>query len=460
VSIIIPCYNAADTIAQTLASVRAQTYRDWEALCADDGSTDATPAILAAAATVDRRVRHLRLTHAGLSATRNRALAEARAESVFFLDADDQITPAALETLLHASRRLEGRHAITAGHQPLNHDGEPLPYFNFPRAATLNFDTFLRGNRIPPMVLVPRRLLGDCPFDGSLRACEDWDLWLRLTHQGVPFFVVPRVLLRYRYRAGSLSHKARLMVEAGQKVIDRWAPYAGRPGYADDLKRRWSYTWGAVALASGDPDAIETYFQPPPSCRAPAFCSQIAHSLHWAYAFVRGVCGHTWRSHGEQWRAEIRTALAAISLAACADDAIQRLPYDAEGAINPLDAIHPFLKARPDIRRLVVYGLGTNGALLVAYLRAAKQPPPFEIAVADDRADDLVFELLALPRVDPRQWRRWPRVTGAIITPNDHAAMKARLVQAGAIEDRDFVVLAKVLAARAGRQELCGAALS
>ena len=81
VSIITPAYNAARFLPAQLASVRAQAYPDWEQWLVDDGSTDETPEIIAAAAAADPRVRPVFQANQGAHAARNTALARAGADS-------------------------------------------------------------------------------------------------------------------------------------------------------------------------------------------------------------------------------------------------------------------------------------------------------------------------------------------------------------------------------------------
>ena len=92
-TIVVPCWNAAATLRETLASLDAQTFTDWEALLIDDGSTDATPTLIAEAVARDPRYRALRPTGKGPSDARNMALREARGEILSFCDADDLFEP-------------------------------------------------------------------------------------------------------------------------------------------------------------------------------------------------------------------------------------------------------------------------------------------------------------------------------------------------------------------------------
>ena len=99
VSIVMPVYQAEAHLAETLESVAAQTFRDFEALCVDDGSSDLSGKILDGFAEKDPRFRVFHRTNSGPGASRNFALEQATAKYVIFLDSDDLFEPDLLETL-------------------------------------------------------------------------------------------------------------------------------------------------------------------------------------------------------------------------------------------------------------------------------------------------------------------------------------------------------------------------
>lgn len=109
-SIIMPVYNAAETLRDSVGSILAQTCPDWELLLVDDGSTDASAALAETLAAADPRIRLLRQPNAGICAARNRGLNEARGTYVGFCDDDDLYEPAALA----AAAELLGREMETA----------------------------------------------------------------------------------------------------------------------------------------------------------------------------------------------------------------------------------------------------------------------------------------------------------------------------------------------------------
>ena len=131
VSVIMPVYNAEQHLRECLDSVLAQTLWDFEIICVDDGSTDASGEILAeyvkndAVAGRGARFRVIRQEHSNAGAARNTGLREARGDYLLFLDSDDVFAPDMFRSLLDG---IEAAHADTAicGFAKFN-DGEPLP---------------------------------------------------------------------------------------------------------------------------------------------------------------------------------------------------------------------------------------------------------------------------------------------------------------------------------------------
>ena len=102
-SVIIPAYNSAAFLSETLESLLAQTFGRWEAVVVNDGSTDNTQSVIDGYCAKDSRIRCIVQTNAGVSAARNRGLAEAAGEYAVFLDADDLLAPDALRAFAEAA---------------------------------------------------------------------------------------------------------------------------------------------------------------------------------------------------------------------------------------------------------------------------------------------------------------------------------------------------------------------
>ena len=208
VSVVMPAFEAEQTIGAAVSSVLQQTYTDWELVVVDDGSTDATAAIAAAH---PGPIRVVRQENAGVAAARNRGIAEARGELVAFCDADDILLPGHLDALLSTWQRSGGIATSNC-------------YWLFPGGIDRS-KTRYRGGFPPPerqrhaileqnfvltMSLFPRRLVDDIgPFDTSLQRAEDWDFWLRAIYAGyrVALQATPLALGSSRRLRGHFCHR-------------------------------------------------------------------------------------------------------------------------------------------------------------------------------------------------------------------------------------------------------------
>ncbi|TAD77191.1 MAG: glycosyltransferase family 2 protein [Oscillatoriales cyanobacterium] len=205
VSVIIPAYNAAATLPTTLASLRSQTWTDWEAIVVDDGSTDSTAAI--AQQLADPRIQVLCCANGGQAIARNRGLAVARGSLVAFLDADDWWTPAALADRVAA---LANHPTAIAAYSWTDYvdDRNQLLHPGFrDRHAGGVFGALLANNFIEngSNPLIRRSALDRVGgFESRWIPAEDWDLWLRLAKLG-EFVLIPQAQVRYRVSAKSSS---------------------------------------------------------------------------------------------------------------------------------------------------------------------------------------------------------------------------------------------------------------
>ena len=105
VSVVIPVFNVAGYVGECLDSVLAQDHRSLQVIVIDDGSTDASPAVVQARAEADDRIEFQRQANVGLGATRNRAARLARGEFLFFLDSDDRLPKRAISAMVEAAQR-------------------------------------------------------------------------------------------------------------------------------------------------------------------------------------------------------------------------------------------------------------------------------------------------------------------------------------------------------------------
>lgn len=141
VSLVIPVYNGGKTLAKCLNSVLAQGYERLQVLAVDDGSTDESPAILAAYAARDPRLTVLRQPNAGVSAARNLALGQCQGAYVQFVDCDDSLPPGSVETLVTRAEAADSDLVIGAYNMVLGTLSETKDLGR--RSDTVPLETFL-----------------------------------------------------------------------------------------------------------------------------------------------------------------------------------------------------------------------------------------------------------------------------------------------------------------------------
>lgn len=233
VSVIIPAYNVAPYIGETLDSLLVQTHADWEAVVVNDGSTDGLDDVLARYAD-EPRIRVVDQANTGLAGARNRGIAEARADVIALLDGDDRYRPAYLETMLAALAADPGLgfvfcDAIMFGTP--TREGRRFSEFEPQDGPVTLTRVILRQINIFGSTTIRRAALDEVGgFDPRLRACEDLDLWLRILAAGYGAARVDAALVEYRRRTDSLSAAPIKLNEAAVAVYERLAAtLAGRP---------------------------------------------------------------------------------------------------------------------------------------------------------------------------------------------------------------------------------------
>ncbi|GEM_PF-753030 len=221
VSVVIPAHNAAATLGETLASVLAQSHAALDVVVVDDGSTDATAAI--ATGTGDPRVRLIRQERGGVAAARNAGLAACYGEAVAFLDADDVWRPEMVAALLAALSA--GRPSVGLAYcwsALIDEQGVILPGKHCAgRHAGPVWPALVTGNFIgnASAVLVHRDCLETVRFTGQagIQGAEDWRFYLDIAEHW-HFALVPRFLVGYRQRRGSMSRNLAPMIESHRQV--------------------------------------------------------------------------------------------------------------------------------------------------------------------------------------------------------------------------------------------------
>ncbi len=269
VSVITPAYNAERTIAESVASVQAQTFRNWELIIVDDSSEDGTRPIVQSLMRDARiRLEHTS-TRGGASAARNLGATVASGHHLVFLDSDDVWLPRKLEAQIRYHEQHPGCIVSHTDYQIVNHRGNARRV----RLRRLDWLTLRRGRLLPLLyirnvvgtstVLVERRVfLEHGGFDETLRACEDQDLWIRIAEAGHRFGYLPDILTRHRRSPTSLSAEPGILEDTWMAVLrkrvltnDKVRPRTKR------LAQAYFYAYfGRRRLASKDYHVAHRYF--------------------------------------------------------------------------------------------------------------------------------------------------------------------------------------------------------
>jgi glycosyltransferase involved in cell wall biosynthesis len=226
VSVVIPAFNAERTIDETLLSVRSQTHENLEIILVDDGSTDRTYERAREHSLVDGRIKVVRQPNQGVAAARNRGIAEARAEIIAPIDADDLWRSTKVSRQLQVLRESGPQvQLVYAWSANIDECGKVVsldrrPSFSGDVLSVLCYGNFVgNGSTALMRKCVVERLGG---YDPSLRArqaqgCEDWSLFLRIARAG-HFAVVQDYLTGYRQVPNAMSRNVDQMLRSDALV--------------------------------------------------------------------------------------------------------------------------------------------------------------------------------------------------------------------------------------------------
>ena len=219
VSIVITCYNQAQFLEQAIRSALAQSYEEIEVLVLDDGSTDHTRDVAVAFPSVQ----YFYQPNRGLPAARNAGLYLSKGDYVTFLDADDRFTSDAVEAGMRCFQRNPECAFVFGDFRNVSVDGAPLDTREPERVEHDHYARLLQGNFIGMHGTVLYRrasLITANGFDDTLPACEDYDLYLRITRHE-PIAGHPRVVAEYRQHRENMSKDRALMLQTVLTVLKR-----------------------------------------------------------------------------------------------------------------------------------------------------------------------------------------------------------------------------------------------
>jgi glycosyltransferase involved in cell wall biosynthesis len=228
ISVIIPCFNQAEFLGEAIQSVMQQTYRNFEIIVVDDGSSDNIREVVSGFSDV----RYIRHHNRGLAGARNTGIWASKGGYLIFLDADDRLLPKALESGLNCFHSHPDCAFVFGQHAYLKSDGKsfeemqtsPSDYNLFLSRLRENKDRYrslLYGNYIGmhASVMYRRHIFQYVKgFDLSLDAGEDYELYLRIT-RNYPVYYHDAVVAEYRIHSTSMTKNAELMLRSVMTVL-------------------------------------------------------------------------------------------------------------------------------------------------------------------------------------------------------------------------------------------------
>lgn len=250
VSIVIPCYNQAHFLPESIQSVLAQTHAPCEIVVVDDGSSDSTAVV----AGEYPRVRCVRQKNQGLSGARNTGFRASRGEYIMFLDADDRLTPIAAEAHLRCFAENPNAGFVVGGIDLISKDGSHLRSPRWPDLSANHYEQLLKANHVANTIAVMFRrsvLEAVGEFNTSLPASEDYEMLLRIARL-FPGIHHDAVVAQYRRHNSNMSRNGVLMLGTMHRVMESQRGFVkGNPRLEAAWKRGeiyWRDRYGAVTI--------------------------------------------------------------------------------------------------------------------------------------------------------------------------------------------------------------------
>jgi glycosyltransferase involved in cell wall biosynthesis len=239
VSVVLPVFNVERYVAESIQSVLAQTYQDFELVIVDDGSTDHSLSICQQF--TDPRIRIVQQSNRGLAGARNTGIRHAIGEYIALLDSDDCFAP---EKLQRHVEHLDSSPLVGISFSRsafIDEDSQSLGYYQMPKLKGITTPDILCrnpiGNGSAPVIRrqvfqeigVQKNLYGvveDFFFDDSFRQSEDIECWLRMAIQTAWLFEgIPEPLTLYRVNMGGLSASVSKQLASWERVIEKIKTY-------------------------------------------------------------------------------------------------------------------------------------------------------------------------------------------------------------------------------------------
>jgi glycosyltransferase involved in cell wall biosynthesis len=220
VTVVITCYNQAQYLDESIRSATHQLYKPIEILVVNDGSTDETAAVASSYPSVSL----INQPNQGLSSARNTGLDAAKGSYILFLDADDWLYPEAVNTNVHLLDADITLAFAAGGHHMVYPSGQKIACIPKPKDQVYLHLLLRNYIAMHAAVLFRTDIIRQFRYDEALRACEDYDLYLRIT-RNLSVCLHPHILAAYRQHESNMSGNYPLMLRSALQVLDKQEKY-------------------------------------------------------------------------------------------------------------------------------------------------------------------------------------------------------------------------------------------
>lgn len=222
VSVLVTTYNSGRFLRETLDSILAQSFRDFEVVVVDDGSTDGTPDFVRSYLARDSRIRLVEKAHSGIPDTYNRGVRECRGEYIARIGHDDRMDPYRLELQVAAMERNPDVGVVHTNAITIDGHGRVIGRWDsadYGPAHLTHLFFRICNNIIDPSTMVRKAVYDDVGlYDLELQMANDWDLWCRASRNW-RFLHIPLPLVHYRRHGGNYSDERNRAEERREVAI-------------------------------------------------------------------------------------------------------------------------------------------------------------------------------------------------------------------------------------------------